>query len=39
MLVVMADKLKAKGQAVQDRLRACLVLVQPATVVKGTYAE
>jgi putative transposase len=34
MLVVLADKLRGKGHAVHDRLRACLVLVQPETVLK-----
>ena len=34
MLVVLADKLKAKGHAMHDRLPACLVLVQPETVLK-----
>jgi len=34
MLVALADKLKATGQGVQDRLRAGLVLVQPETLLK-----
>ncbi len=34
MLVVLADKLKAKSQAVHERLRTCLVLVQPETLLK-----
>ncbi len=34
MLVVLTDKLKGKGHAVHDRLRACLLLVQPETVLK-----
>src|SRR5512140_1663637 len=34
MLVALADQLKAKGHAVHDWLRACLVLVQPETVLK-----
>src|SRR5512135_1919427 len=34
MLAALADKLKAKGQGVHERLRAGLVLVQPETLLK-----
>jgi hypothetical protein len=34
-LVVLADKLKVEGHAVHDRLRVCLVLVQPETLLNG----
>src|SRR5579859_3923619 len=34
MLVVLVDKLKAKHQIIHDQLRACLVLVQPETLLK-----
>src|SRR5579859_7064266 len=34
MLVALAGKLKMKGHALHERLRACLVLVEPETVLK-----
>jgi putative transposase len=34
MLVTLAGKLKARGHALHERLRACLVLVQPETLLK-----
>src|SRR4051794_12085520 len=34
MLVTLAGKLKAKGHVLHERLRACLVLVQPDTLLK-----
>ena len=34
MVVALAGKIKAKGHALHERLRACLVLVQPETLLK-----
>src|SRR5215813_11845868 len=34
MLVALAGKLRGKGRVLQERLRACLVLVQPETLLK-----
>lgn len=34
MLVALTGKLRAKGHALHERLRACLVLIQPETLLK-----